>query len=267
MGLNFLRRKRNMGHEALRESLSEYMDGRLSADERATVESHLLECQECSRELHALRATRQMLQSLPPIRLPRGFTLEATPNRALQPRGFYWLRAATGLAAAAFVVLLTLPNVLPIAGSSSAIHQAARATSQITAADGRGSSTAESLGQGAASAERAAEAQRSLAPAAPAAAAPAPTRSAASNPAQPLTREAPSLPAVSASAAEGQSRIGQVAQGAAGTTARSTAGYQAQASEVPGRPSLWPLLQGLAGGLALLLGLTTGGIWWHNRRR
>ena len=264
MGLNFLRRKRNMGHEELRESLSEYVDGRLSADERATVESHLLECRECSRELHALQATRQMLQSLPAIRLPRSFTLEATPNRALQPRSFYWLRAATGLAAAAFVVLLALPNVLPIAGSSSAIHQAARTTSQITAADARGSSKAESLGQGAASAEPAAGAQRSLAPAA---AAPAPTRSAASNSAQPLTQEAPKLPAVSAPPAEGQSRIGQVAQGAADTTARPTAGYQSQPLQPPGRPSLWQLLQGLMGGLALLSGLTTGGIWWHNRPR
>lgn len=137
MGLSFLNRKKDMSHEQVRELLSEYLDGRLAGDPRTAVARHLEGCSDCSQEMQALRATRQLLQSLPPVRLPRSFTLEVAPRPALLPRGFFWLRSATAVAAAAFVVLLVAPVVAPEAGvptSRPAASQPAAALSQAKAA-------------------------------------------------------------------------------------------------------------------------------------
>src|SRR2546422_2438637 len=59
-------------HES-RERLSELLDEALPTRERALVEAHLADCQECRRELEQLRATVSILRRVEPVRAPVGF--------------------------------------------------------------------------------------------------------------------------------------------------------------------------------------------------
>src|SRR5207302_8927712 len=59
-------------HES-RERLSELLDEALPTRERALVEAHLADCQECRRELERLRATVSILRRVEPVRAPVGF--------------------------------------------------------------------------------------------------------------------------------------------------------------------------------------------------
>jgi anti-sigma factor RsiW len=58
-----------------REQLSAYVDGELSAAERAAIERHLPACAECRAELAELRRVRALLGALPAPTLPRSFAL------------------------------------------------------------------------------------------------------------------------------------------------------------------------------------------------
>lgn len=98
-----------------RESLSAYLDGELSASERARVSSHLARCAECARELGELALVEKTIASsprhvMPPALLAR---LEARFSRPT------WAERAAGLltaprfyvpagVAAAFAVALSL---------------------------------------------------------------------------------------------------------------------------------------------------------------
>ncbi len=62
-----------MNHEAVQEQLSSYLDGELSAEERAAVEEHLAGCAACREELELLRATLDALHDLPVLPAPGGF--------------------------------------------------------------------------------------------------------------------------------------------------------------------------------------------------
>ncbi|MGI5835037.1 MAG: zf-HC2 domain-containing protein [Chloroflexota bacterium] len=116
MVFQFLRRKKGLSHEEARELLSSYADQELEAKQVAKLEAHLQECTSCRNELEAIRITQRLVHSLPSIGLPRSFTLEVAPRVAPMPRSFIYLRGATGLAAAAFVALLAIRAVLPMAG-------------------------------------------------------------------------------------------------------------------------------------------------------
>ena len=59
--------------------LSEYLDGRLSAGELARVDRAVAMCADCREELRSLRETRSLLQSLPPLDMPRSFVFAAAP--------------------------------------------------------------------------------------------------------------------------------------------------------------------------------------------
>ncbi len=128
MVFSFLRRKRELSHAEALELLSIYMDGRLSPGQAAKVETHLGRCGSCRNELESLRATRQLLQMLPSVRPPRSFTLEAAPRPIALPRSFFYLRAATAVAAAAFAALVAVGAVLPMAGLPAATPNGYRAT-------------------------------------------------------------------------------------------------------------------------------------------
>lgn len=128
MVFGFLRRKRELSHADVRELLSVYLDERLSPDQAAKVETHLSRCGSCRNELESLRATRQLLQLLPAVRPPRSFTLEAAPRPVALPRSFFYLRAATAVAAAAFAALVAVRAVLPMAGLPAAAPDVYRAT-------------------------------------------------------------------------------------------------------------------------------------------
>ena len=58
-------------HAKLRELLSAYIDGEVSASETLRVEEHLSGCQECQDELASLRSTVGLLRRLPELAVPR----------------------------------------------------------------------------------------------------------------------------------------------------------------------------------------------------
>lgn len=62
-------------HAAMAELLSAYIDGNVSPDERALLESHLAECPRCARDLETLRRTVAWVGSLPTMTVPRSFAL------------------------------------------------------------------------------------------------------------------------------------------------------------------------------------------------
>jgi anti-sigma factor RsiW len=111
-------------HNQVVELLSAYMDGEVSADERALVETHLATCALCAHDLVTLRQTVSLLRQLPQVAAPRPFTLRETDVKPVRPARPAWWRLpwARGLAAAtamlacvvvvAGVVLLGRPGML-----------------------------------------------------------------------------------------------------------------------------------------------------------
>jgi hypothetical protein len=97
------------------ELLSAYLDGMLTADERAALETRLAAEPALRRELESLRQTVQLVKTLPPVRAPRNFTLD---ERMLRRRwlvfpatvGFSALSAAAAIVLFAFAALLLSQN-------------------------------------------------------------------------------------------------------------------------------------------------------------
>lgn len=118
------------------ERLSAYLDGTLSAQERALVENYLTQSQEARASLESLRYTVDLLKQTPAPALPRQFTLPVTSraqfakqNAQGAPSWLVWsLRGVAVAATAAFVILLTAtllnqPNNLQTANAPSAAAQ------------------------------------------------------------------------------------------------------------------------------------------------
>src|SRR5574340_1228440 len=114
--------------DAQRERLSAYLDGALSADERAELEAHLPGCAECQRELAALRQTKALLGALPVPTPPRSFALPTTlrPLPARRPAPPRWagplqtIGAIAAVVGLAFFVWAALPHPFTqTAGSAS----------------------------------------------------------------------------------------------------------------------------------------------------
>ncbi|MEO8287643.1 MAG: zf-HC2 domain-containing protein [Chloroflexota bacterium] len=106
------------GSEHVREQLSDYMDGLLTAGERAAVRAHMDGCVDCRADYIELRATQQALRSMPAVAAPRAFTL--TPEMARQARKVSLLerifshgnapKLATGSVVAFLVLFLVMAN-------------------------------------------------------------------------------------------------------------------------------------------------------------
>src|SRR5437879_3193083 len=62
-------------HARLRNNLSPYIDGRLTASQATALKAHLAVCETCSRELDELRATATALNELPQAEAPRSFAI------------------------------------------------------------------------------------------------------------------------------------------------------------------------------------------------
>jgi hypothetical protein len=117
------RRKENgtTEHRYAEERLSAYLDGELTAQERAAVERHVAGCQACQWNLETLRQTVQWTRELPSVPVPRVFTVPVPAKPMRAPR-WRWtapvLQGATVLAALLlfFVVAgdLVLTGTLPI---------------------------------------------------------------------------------------------------------------------------------------------------------
>ncbi len=96
---------RETGCENTRGKLSEYIDGRLGADQTKRVEAHLKECQACRSELESLRSTVNLLRRLPLAAVPHSFALTEVES-VRRPVALNILQGATAFAALALVVLL-----------------------------------------------------------------------------------------------------------------------------------------------------------------
>lgn len=196
------------------ELLSDYLDGRLGRAEAAQAELHLRGCPHCAAALDSLRATVGLLRTLPPVTLPRDFTLgpAAQPVGALRPRVLarleVWTRSAAAIAAALLVVLVSL-DLLGFGSPAPAARPIAQAPAAGPAAEvSAPAATAVPAAKAAPAAQPAAPA--SPAPAAPASAplaAPSDTATAAADQVQPQAAPAPPAPAPTAEAPAGGDRL------------------------------------------------------------
>lgn len=96
-------------HQWVEERLSEYVDNRLPARERATIEQHLADCATCRASLESLRWTMALVKQVPAPALPRSFTLPVPAPRA--PRVSLAFGLAQFGAALATVLLLAVIGV------------------------------------------------------------------------------------------------------------------------------------------------------------
>lgn len=97
--------------------LSAYLDGRLSAEDRAVVERRLAAEPSLQAELDALSATVALLRRTPQLAVPRSFTLDPARYRRVTP---WWARygamqtlGALGTAAAIVLIAFGLLNAPP----------------------------------------------------------------------------------------------------------------------------------------------------------
>jgi uncharacterized membrane protein YgcG len=93
------------------ELLSAYLDGEVTAQERARVASHLATCASCRESLQSLRDTVTLVKALPRMPVPRAFTLTEEmvglrPTRARTPWIAVYLRGMSAVAALLLIVLL-----------------------------------------------------------------------------------------------------------------------------------------------------------------
>jgi len=97
------------------EQLSAYLDGRLEQSEAARLESRLRQDPQLRLELQELRATVQVVRSLPLIRPPRSFALQ--PQAVRRRGGYPLLQLGTALATLSFLVVVGADLLLARAGS------------------------------------------------------------------------------------------------------------------------------------------------------
>src|SRR4029079_7698769 len=103
------------------ELLAGYVDGALSAQERAVVETHVAGCSKCSREVAMASSARSALRGLDDVPAPEDIgslaIQEASGHRAAPGVGGppRWYRVG-GLVAAVAAGLLGVPLVLPRLG-------------------------------------------------------------------------------------------------------------------------------------------------------
>lgn len=101
----FRKRSARAEHHYVQERLSAYLDGELSSGDRAAVDRHLSACQHCRWNLRTLRQTIQWTRELPPVPVPRAFTVPVQTRVAQIPawrRSMPLLQGATALVAVLF---------------------------------------------------------------------------------------------------------------------------------------------------------------------
>ena len=134
-----------MNHDAVRRSLSDYLDESLPERRRARVEGHLAACPACRDELAALRRTVALLRDLgepeapPPDLAARVFAridageAEAARRWGLGLGGLRWLAPAlTGAAALALVLVVQGVEIeVKLPGAGPALEAAPAASAQF----------------------------------------------------------------------------------------------------------------------------------------
>jgi len=76
-------------HATVKENLSAFLDGELSAKDAALLEKHLAACGGCAWEKQTLEQTRTLLAQVPRVAVPRSFALREAQVRAPQKAGFF----------------------------------------------------------------------------------------------------------------------------------------------------------------------------------
>ncbi|OGO40555.1 MAG: hypothetical protein A2Z04_07180 [Chloroflexi bacterium RBG_16_57_9] len=110
-----LLRPKGDGH--ITDLLSAYIDQQISPAERAEVDSHLVTCPACRRDLQTLQWTVSLVRAVPQRPVPRSFTLPVPAAAPERTRHFslHWsynfLRAATAVATM-FLVLVVSGDLL-----------------------------------------------------------------------------------------------------------------------------------------------------------
>jgi anti-sigma factor RsiW len=79
-----------MEHGAVQERFSDYLEGELSAEERAEVASHLEGCASCRGELEAFRQTLRGLSGLKSLPPPDGFVGKVQQRINRRSRGRFF---------------------------------------------------------------------------------------------------------------------------------------------------------------------------------
>lgn len=105
----------------VKESLSAYLDGQVSAQEQARIRRHLDQCEECRNTLEELRRTVALLQSSEPVGSPDGFRaavrskvegLAHHPRAPLRWPRLTWSWRTAGAVAAALLIGIFSVNLL-----------------------------------------------------------------------------------------------------------------------------------------------------------
>ena len=112
--------KTDQAHGQVAGLLSAYIDGEVTADETAVIESHLATCAHCQRDLTALRQTVALLSELPSVAAPRPFTLRPADVAQVERRPadrvawWQWVTKAPGVVAglAALLCVVLVGGVL-----------------------------------------------------------------------------------------------------------------------------------------------------------
>jgi hypothetical protein len=130
--------------ERQREQLSAYIDGELSADERAELERHIPGCPECQEALGELRRVHDLLAALPMPKAPRSFALpldtrlpaqlaQSSPQRTAPRRSRAGLIQWAGAIAATIGLFLLLGGgVMGLLGIFGDTHSASSSAGDST---------------------------------------------------------------------------------------------------------------------------------------
>lgn len=122
--------------------MSAYIDGRLTAAERETVQQHLAACDQCVEEVRQIRAVATLLHSCPQVVPPRSFALkpDMVERRGFVARLSLYAPLATALAAMLLVALVfadarvLTPRLASPAQPAPAMSRAAEPTAAPAAA-------------------------------------------------------------------------------------------------------------------------------------
>lgn len=142
-------------HREVNELLSDYVDNRLAAEQRARVEQHLAGCALCQEDLLTLRAVARALRALPAAAPPRslrltpamaGLTRPARAPEPARPRSRPWLQPlfawGGALAALAFLLVVGVDLI-----SSSRTNSPANRTSSTAAQSAPNADSAPASGE------------------------------------------------------------------------------------------------------------------------
>lgn len=102
---------RRQGSHVSLDTLSEYLDARLSGRALQTHEEHLRQCPACRQQLASLQAAVRLLRRISPQPVPRSFALHPAPEpvgRGPAGYGFLALRGASAAATFLLSVMLVL---------------------------------------------------------------------------------------------------------------------------------------------------------------